>query len=247
MNYYKLLNGADIFAVGTSNDLRTFQKKHTVIMACDESCAQYIQIKDRFYRDTWMLPPTTDTVQYEDVTIVEITEEEYTPLFNAFKTETEIVIPDTPVIQEEKVEDPTLDYIKEMKIAQLSKDCNQKIESGFSCSFSNGEELHFSLEMTDQLMIQALYSKAMSGEKTLPWHSDNQLCRFFTDKEIVTLYNKMADIITYETTYFNSLKHYVLALETAQEVDAVEYGQDIPEGYRSEVLMYLLSQNRDDA
>ena len=86
MNYYKLISGTNIVGVGLSLDLRRFQKKHRIILFCNEESAQYIQCKDVLYNDNWMLPITTDTVPYETAEVIRIDEQEYNTLKAALET-----------------------------------------------------------------------------------------------------------------------------------------------------------------
>ena len=56
------------------------------------------------------------------------------------------------------------------------------------------------------------------------------------------LYNAMEQMQVYHTTYFNSLKMYILSLDNIEDVGAVFYGMEIPVEYQSDVLKYLLAQ-----
>lgn len=43
MRYYKIIIDDKFVGIGSTIDLRKFQKKHEVFLSCDESEAQYIQ------------------------------------------------------------------------------------------------------------------------------------------------------------------------------------------------------------
>jgi len=43
----------------------------------------------------------------------------------------------------------------------------------------------------------------------------------------------------YNIAYYNSLKAYINALETIEEIAAIQYGTSIPEEYKSDVLKVL--------
>ena len=47
MRYYKIIINNEIVGIGTTIDLRKFQKKHEIFLSCDESEAQYIQYKEK--------------------------------------------------------------------------------------------------------------------------------------------------------------------------------------------------------
>ena len=50
----------------------------------------------------------------------------------------------------------------------------------------------------------------------------------------------MEQLITYNTTYFNSLRDYINSVTTEKELSKIKYGIEIPEEYQSEVLKSLL-------
>ena len=83
MNYYKLIDGKNFVGVVSQLDFRTYQHKHNVLLSCDESKAQYVQFGDIYYRADWMLPVTTDKIEYETIKVIQIDEEEYNTLYEA--------------------------------------------------------------------------------------------------------------------------------------------------------------------
>ena len=149
-----------------------------------------------------------------------------------------IFIPDV-VIPE--IDSKILDDKKEKLIADMSDKCHEVIDSGFDAQLSDENIYHFSLKIEDQLMIQALALKVKSGETILPYHADGENCRYFSPEEIELLYSNMENIITYNTTYFNSLRDYILNITDEITLNKIEWGIDIPEEYQSDVLKDLLS------
>lgn len=150
---------------------------------------------------------------------------------------------ETPTIDETifEIPAPTIDEQKATLISKMSNKCNSIITNGFDVVLDDGKIHHFSLKTEDQLKIQALGLKAKSGETVLPYHADGEPCRFFSVQEITSLNVKMESIIEYQTTYFNSLRDYINSLETSEDLNAVEYGMEIPAEYQSEVLKVLLA------
>ena len=154
VNYYKLISGTNIVGIATSLEFRRFQKKNKIILICNEQSAQYVQYGDILYHDNWMLPITTDLYKYEVADIIQIEETEYNALKSALEVEDEIVIePETPVEVEPEVTDPnadiTVDYIKNVKIAEMSNTCNKIITNGIDVQLSDGNTYHFSLTTQD--------------------------------------------------------------------------------------------------
>lgn len=246
MNYYKLISGTNIVGIGLSLDLRRFQKKHRIILFCNEESAQYIQYKDVLYHDNWMLPITTDTVPYETAEVIRIDEQEYNTLKAALETEDEIVIkPETPVDEESEYVDPnevvTVDYVKSVKIAEMSNTCNKVIINGFDVVLSDGNSYHFSLTTQDQLNLITLSSMVANGEEQIPYHADGELCRFYSAEDINIIITTATQFKTYQISYFNALKAYIESLDDMNEISAITYGIEIPAEYQSDVLKVLLA------
>ena len=248
MKYYKIINDTTFIGACSSSDFRKFQLKHKILLACDVDYAQYIQFKDKMYRDNWFCPVVTDTVEYGNAKVIEIDEEEYNALIKAIEDNEEIIVqPDIPDINEnesdiDKDEEVTVDYVKEVKIKEMSQKCNQIITNGVDVTLSDNKSHHFSLTIYDQIMISKLADKAKNGENTLPWHEDNGECKFYSSEDILILSNNMELLITYQQTYFNSLKQYIKSLSDIKEISGIEYGCEIPEDYRSDVLNALMKQ-----
>lgn len=246
MNYYKLISGTNIVGIATSLDFRRFQKKHRIILICDEQSAEYVQYKDILYHDKWMLPIATDLYKYESAEVIQIDEQEYSTLKTALETEDEIVIePETPVEEEPEYVDPneviTVDYVKGVKIAEMSNTCNKVITNGFDVILSDGNSYHFSLTTQDQLNLITLSSMVASGETQIPYHADGELCRFYSAEDINKIITTATQFKTYQVSYFNALKAYVESMTDIETIGAVVYGMEIPAEHQSDVLKVLLA------
>lgn len=246
MNYYKLISGTNIVGIVTSLDFRRFQKKHRIILICDEQSAQYVQYKDILYHDNWMLPITSDLYEYESAEVIQVDEQEYNTLKAALETEDEIVIkPETPIEEEPEYVDPneviTVDYVKSVKIAEMSNTCNKVITNGFDVVLRDGNSYHFSLTTQDQLNLITLSSMVANGETQIPYHADGELCRFYSAEDINIIITTATQFKTYQISYFNALKAYIESLDDMNEIGAITYGVDIPAKYQSDVLKALIA------
>lgn len=134
-----------------------------------------------------------------------------------------------------------LQAAKQAAVAVMSDTCASAIKAGFDVELSDKKLHHFSLEITDQIMISLLAGKVAAGVTSVPWHADGEICKFFSAEDIAVVNTQMEALITYHETYFNSLKHYILAMETPEEVNAAYYGMPIPEEHQSEVLQTILA------
>ena len=180
-----------------------------------------------------------DPSHYDTVTLSQITEEEFYALKEALETEQEII--DDPV-EPEINDNETFEYIKEMKIAQMSKTCNEIITAGFDIELSDGEMHHFDLTTEDQINFVSLKDMIDKGATVAPYHASDELCVFFSAEDIYKIVQVGGDFKTYHVTYFNSLKDYIKSMTTLEELKTVQYGMEIPVEHQSEVLQYLMSQ-----
>lgn len=136
----------------------------------------------------------------------------------------------------------SLHELIESKVAEMSAACENEITKGFDIVLSDGVQHHFSLQLPDQLKITKLNDRAVSGETFLPYHADNEPCKIFNADDIIVINKTMEHIVEYQVTYFNSLKMYIRGMTNKDDVLAVEYGIEIPEGYQSDVMKLFVAQ-----
>ena len=252
MTYYKVIKDNEFVGIGTSYELRKYQLKHGILLVADDNTAQYIQINDKLYRDNWFKVLTTNTIEYETASISVIDESEYQQLFEAIDAGEEISNvtndEDTYYQEDDNVVDSdsiiTLDYLKTQKIKEMSYYCNQAIVNGFDVELSDGRTHHFSLTVQDQLNLITLSSLAASGVDNIPYHADGELCEFFSVNDIQMIVKAATELKTYHTTYYNSLKLFIQSLGDRDDVANVIYGANIPDEYKSDVLIALLSNKQ---
>lgn len=248
MTFYKLISGANFVGIATQHNFRMFQQKHKIVLACNEEDAQYIECNDTFYRAPWMVPVTTDIISYETVEVISIDEDEYNILLAAIESGEEIAPEPEPTEPEIEVppldpnEEVTLEYVKAQKLIEMSNTCNTIITRGFDTVLSDGLSHHFSLTTQDQLNLITLSTMLASGETAIPYHADDELCKFYSAEDIGAIVAAATAFKTYQVSYFNALKAYIESMETIEEVSAVVYGTPVPAEYQSDVLKFLLEQ-----
>lgn len=136
-------------------------------------------------------------------------------------------------------DDSDVEFIKGEIISEMSEICHHTITHGSDIELSDGNTYHFSFDITDQTQLNVLVQKAKNGESFLPWHSDGAICKIYSAEDILKIYEVMEQLITYQVTYFNSLRNYILSLTSVNDIIAINYGDTIPEQYCSEVLLAL--------
>lgn len=245
MKYYKILNSSTVIGVGLDSDMRRFQEKHRVILACSSENAQYIQVDNKLYHAKWMLPETNDCGAIYGIEIIEISESEYNTIYSAIESGKDIpVFEDDPVPEEPPIEDPdiTVEFVKEKKISEMSAYTSTVITNGFDVILSDGLPHHFSLTTQDQLNLITLSTLIAAGETNIPYHADGELCKFYSAEDIMAISTTATNFKTYHVSYFNSLRSYIESLDDIVSISNITYGVEIPEEYMSDVLKVLEQQ-----
>lgn len=145
-----------------------------------------------------------------------------------------------PVTPPEPYE-PTLTELQSSKKQEISQACEQAIYSGVSVTLADGSTEHFALTEHDQLNLFGKQVQLASGLAQLEYHSDGQPCRYYSAADMQTIITTAMWHVSYHTTYCNALNMWVAGVETADDLQQIFYGADVPEQYQSEVLKtYLL-------
>lgn len=124
----------------------------------------------------------------------------------------------------------TLEQVKINKIQSLSEECNRLIINGIDVE-SNGEMEHFSYTNEDQLNLKEIYDLAKETQSAMYYHSDGNSCRLYTIKEIAFIYAAQTVNKMHHITYFNQLKAYVQTIEVIEEVNMINYGDELTGEY----------------
>jgi len=119
----------------------------------------------------------------------------------------------------------------------MSNNCRKSIENGFDIEI-RGKTKHFSLTTHDQLNLISL-DRMAQNQTLIPYHADGEDVIFYTPEEINDIIDSANALKTYHTTYYNALKNYINALNTIEEISAIEYGIEIPEQYQTEVFKVI--------
>ena len=80
--YYKIVQGKTIVGAISSIDFRKYQEKHKRILFADEEDGQFVEFKEKYYRDDWLRALPIGTVKTASADIVRISFEEYEALKN---------------------------------------------------------------------------------------------------------------------------------------------------------------------
>lgn len=150
----------------------------------------------------------------------------------------EPVIPPEPYIP---TPEELLAAAQAAKRAEVSADCEAIIYKGVSATLADGSTEHFSLTEHDQLNLTGKQAQLAAGAERLEYHADGQSCRYYSAADMQAIIQAAMWHVSYHTTYCNAINMWIASCQTAEEVQEIFYGADVPEQYRSEVLdAYLL-------
>lgn len=146
-----------------------------------------------------------------------------------------------PVTPPEPYE-PTITELRASKKQEISQECEQAIYSGVSVTLADGSTEHFALTEHDQLNLFGKQVQLAAGAEQLEYHSDGQPCRYYDAADMQTIITKAMWHVSYHTTYCNALNMWISGAQTAEEIQQIFYGADVPEQYQSEVFKAYLLQ-----
>ena len=259
MVFYKITHNQDVIDVNTNESVNyvRYDRYHQSLKICGSDSSDIIGIVSSDNSAIYHLvgyPEIPDTVlgEFIDAQMFEISEEDYTVFKKALEEEKEIIDPDpyvppepepTPEEQEREEEyRRSLQFVKDKKIEYMSYLCHQTIENGILITLSDGLEHSFALTENDQTNLMERQAQLMTGATQVSYHADGELCVYFSAEDMIAIIQASIFHKDYQTTYFNSLKHYINSMTDKNEVSAVEYGIEIPEQYQSQPLKDLLEQ-----
>lgn len=128
---------------------------------------------------------------------------------------------------QKKYADMQCNNAQQSKLAELSNACNTTINVGTQVQLSDGSTESFTYDLADQSNVSEMFNAVLLGATEYPYHANDDDCRMYSAQDITTIYVTLSSYKTAQTTYHNQLKQYVKALETADEVNAVVYGQEL--------------------
>ena len=245
MHYYKFIsNNTIIDAVCNPSWVKTDRRGRVVL--CEIGEAMGVVSSDGQKVMQVIGAPRLQNGTYEEIYVADITEAEYEELtvlldLNAtIPNNEEVFWEEEPVVEEEPLVDATLAEVKDRCLAHLSSDCQQAIYSGIDVALEGGEVRHFDLELEDQLNLLAISALIASGASSIPYHASGELCEFYSASDMMKIIDEANKYRTYHTSYYNSLKNWVMSMDSIADVGNVRYGDTIPVEYCSSVLLDLL-------
>lgn len=142
--------------------------------------------------------------------------------------------------------EPTLEEVQEAKVFEMSTAKQQAIQMGVNVTLSDESVKHFPLMEEDQSELTVLQSRVLAGEDNIPWHTSDEAdhCEFYSNADMLLITKTALDYVTWHKTYFRDLRIYIRSLESKEEIEAVNYGMDIPDQYCSKPLKVMIEEHK---
>ena len=135
--------------------------------------------------------------------------------------------------------EPVLEEVQAGKLAALSAVCNAAITGGCDVVLSDGTAGHIALTAEDQINLTNAAAAVEGGAQAYPYHLDGELCALYPAADIMAMAQAATAHKLYHTTYYNHLAAWVRRCETAEEVQAMTYGAELPEDLAANMAAVL--------
>lgn len=124
----------------------------------------------------------------------------------------------------------TIDTIRAAKLDEIRIAGKAAIFAGVSVTLpSTGDIEHFALTGDDQMNITTALATVERGALDYPYHADGKMCRMYPAADIVAISQAAVRHIMYHTTYCNHLLVWAQRAESAEELEGITYGAELPE------------------
>lgn len=137
---------------------------------------------------------------------------------------------------------PTLEELQAGKRREVAAECERLIYAGINVTLADGSVEHYALTIEDQLNLFGKQIQVSAGQAQIEYHADGQPCRYYSPADMQTIIQAAMWHVSYHTTYCNALNMWIAGCQTAEEVQEIFYGADVPEEYQSEVFKTYLTQ-----
>lgn len=128
-----------------------------------------------------------------------------------------------------EVYQPTLEELRSAKLIMINSSCNMAITAGCDVILTDGTTEHYSLSETDQINLSAAVSSVQAGAVAYPYHADGELCKMYSADDIILIGSAATIHKLYHTTYCNHLHAWIKRVYTADELETINYGAELPE------------------
>lgn len=163
-------------------------------------------------------------------------------VYKAPETSADELLPTNPYVP---TAEEILEHAKSSKRAEVNAACEAAIVSGINVTLEDGTVEHFDLKDRDQMNLFAKQVQLAQGAERIEYHSDTDPvsnCKYYSNADMKKIIEQALFHVSYHQTYCISLKVWLDACQTAEEISEIFYGADIPEEYQSDVLKAYIEE-----
>ena len=243
MLYYKIIDSDNkLIGAETNVSLRyvKYQLINDIVILTDKSDANGITVNGEIYHLNGL--PDFIVGEYETVSLVPINKAEYEAITEAIEQqleETGTVEYDNITTITEEVDTSSIEFFRQAKIKEMSNKCNKTITEGVDVTLSDGLVHHFDLTLEDQINLLDI-AVLQDNAEMIPYHASGETYHFYSAADMNEIIAAASYRKKYQTAYFNSLKQYINSLEDIATIVAIEYGDEIPSEFITDVLSSLM-------
>lgn len=159
-----------------------------------------------------------------------------------FSNNGSVYIPPEPIPEPEPYV-PTLEEVQEAKVAEMEAIKQAVTDAGIDVMLEDGTVEHFTLTSDDMIYLLGLRSDVEDGKEELPWSTSDvfEHCKNYSNVNMKKIMSAAKDFAAWNKTYLKDLSIYIRSLDSREDVEAVTYGMEIPEKYRSEPLKKMMA------
>lgn len=143
---------------------------------------------------------------------------------------------DGSVFMEQPVQELDVEQIRAAKIAEISNRCENTIYEGVDVELTDGSVVHISLTEKDQINLFRKQHQISTGATQLEYHADGELYKYYSAADMTKMIDVAMKFVQFNTIYCNSMFAWIKGVETTTEIEAIKYGEQIPDRYKSQAL-----------
>lgn len=240
MSCYKLISAGAVIDV-LKHPVWLKKSKRGLVVRSDIESAQGVLSSDE--KTTYQIVGAAHMGDYPEVAIADITDAEYAEIsasleLGATVLEQEIVWP-VDEVEEEPLPNTGLEEARAEKIRRLSLICNAKIQGGVVVSLCDGTVKHFGMAPEDQINLLDAMAEINAGAEFIQYHADGEQYSLYPSADILTIISAARVHRRYNTAYFGCLRAWISSLDTIAAVNSVQYGDEIPAEFCSDIYLQL--------
>ncbi|MCL2745404.1 MAG: hypothetical protein FWE67_16310 [Planctomycetaceae bacterium] len=137
------------------------------------------------------------------------------------------------------------EFLREEKLSELQKACQEAIYKGVEVSTSEGTK-RFSLTLPDQINLIGLRNMLDKGSSAIPYHADGEAMRLWSVDDVQAILQAADRRVMYHRVYF-SLLHEWLRRTAYPEFLGIDYGDALPDGLARSMAGIMESTTGDGA